>query len=613
MEQSFALKRVKDVLWIIAIAGLIAMIGRTFFGLGASTNLTDGIPWGMWKILNMVAGVCLATGGFIVACAVYIFRLDKYRPLARAAVLVAFLGYGASCFALMWDIGLPHRVWHPLTPTMWNPHSFLFEVAMCVMLYWAVSGLELIPILTERLPFERITHFLHEIALPFVVLGITLSTLHHSSLGSLFMVSPTRLHPIWFSTWIPAEFFVSSVASGMAAIVLITIIWSKLYNKKLNLPMLSGMAGASAVTVVIYFIIRSVDFTLHDKWSYVFVERTWESYLFMAEVLIEVFIPVIIIAVPRWRRSIKGLTVATSFAVAGVVLYRLNVGIMGYFRDAGAVYIPSLSEVFFSLGVFAAAGIIFLFVVERFYIFESPEECAVPETEGVHADKAPQWTWDELLAVFTSPGAVRISLIIIITIPVSILLFSDTALKNFQFQGQEVNAAMGADEKREKLRLDGNRNDIAVMFPHELHKTAAYPDLDNSCRGCHHLDLPQDNASSCYHCHQDMWLQTDIFDHEYHKKLMGGNDSCNECHQPDRPKTRENSPSCYSCHKEDMNGMEKYKDKKQVRMAPGYYQVMHGKCLTCHRMIGNDPEFKKDPQGHGNCLFCHTGTEFYRE
>ena len=613
MQQSFALKRVKDVLWIIAIAGLIAMIGRTFFGLGASTNLTDGVPWGMWKILNMVAGVCLATGGFIVACAVYIFRLDRFRPLARAAVLVAFLGYGASCFALLWDIGLPHRVWHPLTPTMWNPHSFLFEVAMCVMTYWAVSALELIPLITERLPWEKITHFFHEIALPFVVLGITLSTLHHSSLGSLFMVSPTRLHPIWFSTWIPVEFFVSSVASGMAAIVLITIIWSKLYNKTLNMPMLTRMAGASAITLLVYTAIRGVDFTLNGKWTYVFVERTWESYLFMAEFLIEVLVPVVIIAVPRWRRSVRGLTIATLSATVGVVFYRLNVGIMGYFRDAGDVYVPSLSEVFFSLGVFAAAGLIFLFVVERFYIFESPEECAVPETEGVHADKAPQWTWDELLSVFTGPGAQRISLVIVVTIPIAILLFSDTALQSFQFKSELVRPAKGADEKREELLIDGNRNETGVVFPHELHKMVAYPELDNSCRGCHHLDLPEDNASACYLCHGDMWLETDIFNHEYHKKMMGGNDSCGQCHEPDRPKTKENSPSCYSCHKDDMNGIDAYKDQKRVGAAPGYYQVMHDKCLTCHRMIGNDPETKKDPEGHGNCLFCHTGTGFYSE
>ena len=128
--QSFALKRIKDVLWFLAAAGLLAAIARLATGLGASTNMTDALPWGLWKIVNMVAGAALATGGFIIAGAIYVFRLDRYRPLARLAVLIGFIGYGASLTALLFDLGLPHRFWHPLV--MWNPRSFLFEVFWCV-------------------------------------------------------------------------------------------------------------------------------------------------------------------------------------------------------------------------------------------------------------------------------------------------------------------------------------------------------------------------------------------------------------------------------------------------------------------------------------------------
>jgi len=601
MEQSFALKRTKDVLWIIAIAGLVAMIGRTFFGLGASTNLTDGVPWGLWKVMNMVAGVCLATGGFLVACAVYVFRIEKYRPLVRPAVLIAFLGYGASGFALMFDIGLPHRIWHPLIPTMWNYHSFLFEVTICVMTYFAVATLEFLPILFERFPWRKITHFLHEIALPFVVLGITLSTLHHSSLGSLFMVSPTRLHPLWFSTWIPIEFLVSSIGAGMASIVLITIIYSKLYGKQLNMPLLTGMARASGVTLVIYFLIRAVDFTLHGKWTYVFVNRTPESYIFMIEIMIAVFIPAVIFLAPRLRNNLKWLVIGTASAVAGVVMYRLDAGIVGYFRDAGAIYLPSLSELFFSFGVFAAAALVFLFVVEHYYIYEPPPACAAPEAEGAHPDEAPQWTWAEFISIFNNPNALRISLIIVAVIPLSILAFKDTAIRPFQFLKAPVSAALGDDPMRHNLRIDGNRNGQFVIFPHEAHKDARLIG-EGSCATCHHLDLPGDHSTACFHCHRDMKLATDIFNHDLHQQKLGDKDSCVQCHNLNLPKGGKNAKSCYECHHEDMNGMT----AEFNHLAPGYEDAMHGKCLTCHRLVGDlEKNCASQRDCPSNCAFCH--------
>ena len=129
----------KDLLWILVFCGTLAIVFRLWFGLGATTNLSDAVPWGLWKILNMVAGVALATGGFTVGFLVYVLRLEQFRPLVKPAITLAFLGYGSSVFALLLDIGLPHRIWHPIV--MWNEHSFLFEVAWCVMLYTTVLTL----------------------------------------------------------------------------------------------------------------------------------------------------------------------------------------------------------------------------------------------------------------------------------------------------------------------------------------------------------------------------------------------------------------------------------------------------------------------------------------
>jgi Ni/Fe-hydrogenase subunit HybB-like protein len=145
----------KDVLGVVAVLGAVAILMRLGLGLGASTHLSDAVPWGLWKILNMVAGVALATGGFTLACVVYVLRLETYRPLLRPAILIAFLGYGSSCFALLLDIGLPHRIWHPLF--YWNEHSFLFEVAWCVMLYFSITVVEVVVMAAKGMPDERLS------------------------------------------------------------------------------------------------------------------------------------------------------------------------------------------------------------------------------------------------------------------------------------------------------------------------------------------------------------------------------------------------------------------------------------------------------------------------
>jgi len=146
--------QLKSILWILVSFGFVAIIARIFGGLGASTNLSDSMPWGLWKILNMVAGAALATGGFTLAAVVHVFKIEKYKPFMRPAILIAFLGYGSSLFALLWDIGLPHVFYNPFF--YWNHHSFLFEVFWCVSLYFLITTLELAPIIFEKYNTEKL-------------------------------------------------------------------------------------------------------------------------------------------------------------------------------------------------------------------------------------------------------------------------------------------------------------------------------------------------------------------------------------------------------------------------------------------------------------------------
>jgi Ni/Fe-hydrogenase subunit HybB-like protein len=603
-KRKFILNRVKDVLWVVAFAGLVVGVGRFVFGLGASTNMLDSLPWGLWKIFNMVAGAALATSGFVVAAVIYILKLDRFRPVARLSVLIAFLGYGASLTALIFDIGLPHRGWHPFL--MWNPHSFLFEVFWCVSIYWGVTALELLPIVTERFPYKKLTHFLHEMMLPFVVLGITLSTMHHSSLGSLFLMSPTRLHALWHTMWLPPEFFISAMGAGLSVIVLFWIVCSWLFDRERDMEVINALSLASGVILLGYLGMKVADLTVHDKWSFVFgADATWESRVFLVEIVLQTIVPLVIFFTPRLRRSIPFLIVATTSALAGIVMHRLDTGIVGYYRSAGQIYIPNLSEFILSFGVISAAGILFLFFVERFHIFDAPdehdEEAPIDDSDG-HGVEVRTWTRKEAISIITSSDAFRVVSIAIVTIPVTWFGLRHEATGPFRPTAQPVVQPIGLDVERTLLRIDGNGTAEFVDFPHGKHVTDMGGDA--SCIKCHHLNLPGDNSTSCHLCHSDMALDTDIFDHAAHQERHEDGDSCATCHDPDRPKGRshDNAKACIECHRDNMNGLASQVVKGYSHVAPGYEHAMHGLCVTCHRLKEKDPA---DPKGLGNCLRCH--------
>ncbi|MGH8459838.1 MAG: NrfD/PsrC family molybdoenzyme membrane anchor subunit, partial [Nevskiales bacterium] len=185
------------VFWLVMLGGLYATGVRVVYGLGGSTNLSDQFPWGLWIGFDILCGVGLAAGGFTLAAIVHIFNIERYKPILRATILTAFLGYLLVIVALLFDQGRPYRIWHALI--MWNPRSVMFEVAWCVMLYTTVLALEFVPVVFERLGWQRPLRWMRAVAIPLVIAGVILSTLHQSSLGSLYLIVPNKLYPLWYS------------------------------------------------------------------------------------------------------------------------------------------------------------------------------------------------------------------------------------------------------------------------------------------------------------------------------------------------------------------------------------------------------------------------------
>ncbi len=256
------LKLPKITVWraifaVILLSGLYATYLRIVYGLGGATNLSDQFPWGLWIGFDVLCGVGLAAGGFTLVAIVHIFNIERYKPILRPAILTAFLGYSLVVVALLYDLGRPDRIWHPLV--MWNPHSVMFEVAWCVTLYTTVLFLEFIPVVFEKFGWHKPLGWIHNISVPLMIAGVLLSTLHQSSLGSLYLIVPEKLYPLWYTPLLPLLFYISAIAVGLAMTIFESWHSSRAFGRALELPLLASMARVLAVLMSAYLWIRFLD------------------------------------------------------------------------------------------------------------------------------------------------------------------------------------------------------------------------------------------------------------------------------------------------------------------------------------------------------------------
>ncbi len=265
----------------IMLSGIYATYLRVFYGLGGSTNLSDKFPWGIWIGFDVMCGVGLAAGGFTLVAMVHIFNIKQYKPVLRPAILTAFLGYSLVVVGLLFDLGRPDRLWHPLV--MWNPHSVMFEVAWCVTLYSTVLFLEFLPVVFERFGLHKPLEWIHRISVPLMILGVLLSTLHQSSLGTLFLIVPEKLYPLWYTPILPLLFYVSAIAVGLAMTIFESWHSSRAFGRALELPLLASMARVLAVVMSVYLWIRFLDMSHRHVFGLLTLNRT-ETWLFGLEI-----------------------------------------------------------------------------------------------------------------------------------------------------------------------------------------------------------------------------------------------------------------------------------------------------------------------------------------
>ncbi len=351
----------------IMLTALYATYRRVMYGLGGATNLSDRFPWGLWVAFDILCGVGLAAGGFTLVAIVHIFNVERYKPILRPAILTAFLGYTLVVVALLFDLGRPDRLWHPLV--MWNPHSALFEVAWCVMLYTTVLFLEFIPVVLEKFGWHKPLGWIHNISVPLMIAGVLLSTLHQSSLGTLYLIVPEKMYPLWYTPLLPLMFYISAIAVGLAMTIFESWHSSRAFGRALELSLLASMGRVLAVLLSFYLWVRFLDLSHRHALALLAVNRT-ETWLFLLEMAL-LAVPAALLFQRRVRLNPGALYACSVMVVFGFIANRLNVGITAMEASSGTHYIPRWSEIAITLAIVAAGFAIFRVVAEYFPVFEA--------------------------------------------------------------------------------------------------------------------------------------------------------------------------------------------------------------------------------------------------
>ncbi len=585
---------VKVVLWGIAGVGLATVAHRMVYGLGATTNLSDPVPWGLWKGVGVIAGIAMGAGGFVLTGVIHVFRLHRYHALVRPAVITALMGYGSAATMLLFDIGLPWRIWHPIV--YWQIHSPLFEVAWCVMLYLTVLSLEFTPIVLERFQYWRslAAWMVKWLSLPLAILGVMISTLHQSTLGTIFLITP-QLHPLWYSPIQHLLFLTSAAGLGMTVIMAEFMIVPWLYRKPADVPMLSSLARAICYTLWAYFALRLIDVVFLTGSISQVLSGSWESVAFVLELAFSVLIPCVLLLVPRVRTTAAGLLSCAALIIMGFVFERSVVSGIAMLRASGADYFPSWSEFGLYGGILAGAGLFFLFAVEEFAIW-TPKLVGEQLRPPLPADTAGDGWLQARPGVFTSRG----SLAFVLGAAVAVGLLPFQSARSEGLVRAATQAARGEEDG--VLHIDGDRDGFLVAFDHGMHieENGGRPD---SCKRCHHMNLPHDKQTGCYGCHTDMHLAMSIFSHDRHVASLGLNQSCRQCHAAGVGRSEETAKACAECHTPDKLTLKVpgATVKSDGSMAVGYEDAMHGLCITCHKDVAK----LEEKAHHAECTTCH--------
>jgi len=548
------------VVLAVALAGVSAYLARMVLGLGAVTNLSNPYPWGIWISIDVASGVALAAGGFTSSALVYVFGHEKYHALIRPALLTALLGYTFVVIGLLADLGRYYNVWHPMLPSMWQGNSVLFEVGICVIIYLTVLYIEFVPIAAER--------FMGKVALPgalgalnglveallrladktlhrfigvFIVAGVVLSCLHQSSLGTLMLIAPTKMHVLWYTPVMPAFFLMSAIAVGLPMIIFEGLIAARSFKLEPELQVFTSLGRIIPFLLGVYGIAKVTDITIREAWPAAF-DGSPAATAFLVELVGGVFLPVALFLVPKVRKSPRGLFVAASLVVLGVALNRVNVFLVAYTPPfTTTTYFPSVFEIMVTAGLIATLVLVYRAAVMIFPVISASGRagiagglvvvmglCSGPDAHAA-AKKQAQGSGN---AAVEQPNCV------------------DCHTCDKPSEGHQClkpcprlfaahnKSAHGLAEAPDVLLIDSLADQYGgVQFNHKLH--AGMSEMGQGCAACHHF-CPPGKIPACVTCHASDVKSTDLrqpgLKGAYHRQCLqchrewSHETYCNVCH-----------------------------------------------------------------------------------
>lgn len=366
----------------IILAGIAILVQRFVHGLGSVTNLSQAYPWGLWIGFDVVTGVAFAGGAYVITFVVYVMRLEKYHPIVRATVLNGLLAYVFYAGALVLDLGRPWNVINPIIGNDFGYNSVLFLVSWHFMLYMIAEAIEFSPAVAEWLGAKRARRILGAATLGCVIFGVTLSTLHQSGLGALYLMAKPKIHPLWYTEFIPVLFFASSIFSGLAMVIVEGSISERVFKAQLGKgkhasheELLLGLGKGAAISMFVYYFFKLLVF-LHDRqWD--LLGTGWGAW-FLVEVLGFVLVPCVLFAYAVRHRRVGLLRVAAVGALIGILLNRINISIIAFNWQEPVRYFPSWQEYVVTATVVLTEIWVFRWIVLRLPVLREAHELPSP-------------------------------------------------------------------------------------------------------------------------------------------------------------------------------------------------------------------------------------------